>query len=320
MAQVSVIIPTYNRADIVGDAIRSVLNQTVQDVEIIVVDDGSTDHTRQAVDAFADGRVQYFRKANSGPAGARNFGIDKAQGQFLAFLDSDDWWPDSYVACALEKFRQNPQFGAVYSPVTVVFADGRQIKSYKRPAGKEGFITADLFSSGFIWPSAAVFRADLWNNFCFDESLGRSSEDSDAFLRLSLKTQFGFIPDVEAFHRISADSLAVSEGLNPNRLLSLERFYFQLGGQTVVPRSVASKKLSHSCRKMAKEFCRKGKRRAALKLYARAIQYRPFNIGLFFGYLRAARLDKVRDPEPLWEMPRAASETVKTNWSVDECR
>lgn len=90
---VSVIIPTYNRAHLLGRAIQSVLAQTYEDFEIIVVDDASTDVTEQVVKSFADDRINYIRhQKNKGGSSARNTGIKAAKGEFIAFLDSDDEW------------------------------------------------------------------------------------------------------------------------------------------------------------------------------------------------------------------------------------
>ncbi len=88
---VSVVIPTYNRAQMVSEAVRSVLEQTFGDLEVIVVDDGSTDGTREALKPHAD-KIRYLRQENSGVSAARNRGIAEARGSLIAFLDSDDLW------------------------------------------------------------------------------------------------------------------------------------------------------------------------------------------------------------------------------------
>src|SRR6478735_9297243 len=92
---VSVVVITYNTAEYVAHAIDSVLQQTWKNPELIVVDDGSTDETPQVVGRFADHRLKYVRQQNQGPNAARNTGIRQSRGEFVAFLDADDWWlPD----------------------------------------------------------------------------------------------------------------------------------------------------------------------------------------------------------------------------------
>src|SRR5579862_9064675 len=90
--KVSVVIPTYNRADKVGNAIKSVLAQTVHDLEVIVVDDGSSDDTEKVLAKEFGDRVRYYVQANQGASVARNRGIEEARGEWIAFLDSDDTW------------------------------------------------------------------------------------------------------------------------------------------------------------------------------------------------------------------------------------
>lgn len=98
MPKVSVIIPTYNGQYIIVKTVESVLDQSKQDLEVdIVVDDGSSDDTRGVVEIFNDSRVRYFYKTNGGAASARNFGLSKTMGEYVAFLDSDNFWPENYL-------------------------------------------------------------------------------------------------------------------------------------------------------------------------------------------------------------------------------
>ena len=313
MPKVSVIIPTYNRRDVIMKTVESVLSQTEQDLEVIVVDDGSVDDTQSIIKNLNDNRVSYFYKTNGGPSSARNLGLSKANGKYLAFLDSDDFWPDNYLEVMTGYLESNNEFGAAYGPITVVYPDGKEVISYKRPDGKSGWITLDLFKKGFIWPSAAVFRSLVWNDFYFDESLNRTSEDSDAFLRLSTHTQFLFVPDVEAFHRISADSISAEVGVACTRMLVLERFYFRLGGDKVVPAKTARKRLSHACRGVAEDRKSKGAKAAALALYKRAIRHWPYDLRLYLGFLRTLLLSSRKDQEPNWKMPEPLVDPIGPN-------
>ncbi|MCK4999725.1 MAG: glycosyltransferase family 2 protein [Anaerohalosphaera sp.] len=304
MPKVSVIIPTYNRANVVVQAINSVLSQTVQDVEVLLIDDGSSDSTFAVVESIGDGRIRYFKKPNGGAASARNLGLTKVSGQYLAFLDSDDYWPDNYIEKMLECLENNKDFGGVYSPITMIYSDGRTIRSYKKPEGKTGSITKYLFIRGFIWPSACFFRSEVWDGFYFDETL-RSSEDSDAFLRLSPNCWFGFVDSVESFHVVSVDSLSFQEGISCNRLLVLERFYFKLGGKEIIPAVTARRRLSYSCRRVAEHYRRSFAKKAALTLYLRGLRYWPFDLRQYVGIARALLQKKPANGQPVIEVPEA---------------
>lgn len=303
MPLASVIIPAYNRRDVVMEAVNSVLSQTLLDCEVIVVDDGSTDDTRDVVEAMADARVRCYGKENGGAASARNLGLAKASGKYVAFLDSDDYWPEDYLETVIGQLERNPEFGAAYTPVTVVYPDGTKKKSHKAPEGRSGRLTVELFLKGFVWPSASVFRRSVWEDFFFDENIRRSYEDGDAFLRLSMKTLYLFVPEVEAFYRISEDSISSEVGVACTRILVLERFYYRLGGRDVVPAITARKRLSHACRKVAKDRLGKRLRTSSLKLYGRALRYWPFDPRLYVEAGRALMLSKAGDKAPDWAMP-----------------
>jgi len=303
VTKVSVIIPTYNGSGAVKETISSVLAQTWPDVEVIVVDDGSTDDTRAVVESLRDSRVSYFYKTNGGPASARNFGLSKAEGDYIAFLDHDDLWPQDYLDVMVSRLENNAEYGAAYSPITIAYPDGRKVKSYKRPQGKSGRLALDLFGQGFIWTSATVIRRSVLNNFYFDESLRRSYEDGDYFLRLSTRCLFLFVGDVEAIKREHSENFSAKVGVLPTRILVLERFYFQLGGEEFIPAGIARRRLSHACRKVAEVYRRQMSRAAAISLYKRAIRYRPTDLRLYFGLGRAMLLKEKKDANPNWRIP-----------------
>jgi glycosyltransferase involved in cell wall biosynthesis len=181
----SVIIPTYNRAGMVGDAVRSVLEQTFRDYEIIVVDDGSTDGTREALGPFAD-RIRYVHQENGGVAAARNRGIAESRGEYLAFLDSDDLFAPSMLEEALRTFERHPDAGAVFTAEIDLDAQGRQRRvSTKRTPG-EFFTPAGMIGRDTRVGSGRpgiVRRKWVEQLGGFDETLG--PVDSDLWIRYS---------------------------------------------------------------------------------------------------------------------------------------
>ena len=126
--KVSVIIPTYNRADTIKRSIDSVLMQTYGDLEIIVVDDGSTDHTEQIVREYTDSRVRYIRTdGRYGANHARNIGIENAGGEFIAFQDSDDEWHSDKLEKQMRILLNQKQVDIVFTRYLHHFIDGRQV-------------------------------------------------------------------------------------------------------------------------------------------------------------------------------------------------
>lgn len=113
---VSVIIPTYNRAGFLEEALKSVLNQTYSNLEIIVVDDGSTDNTKEVLKPFKD-KIKYFYQENKGPAAAKNTGLKSANGEYIAFLDSDDLWPSSKIEIQIENISDSENVNIVMGGV-----------------------------------------------------------------------------------------------------------------------------------------------------------------------------------------------------------
>jgi glycosyltransferase involved in cell wall biosynthesis len=127
MPEVSVIIPTFNYGRFLATAIGSVLGQTVRDLELVVVDDGSTDNTRDVVSQFAsDLRVRYLYQSNQGDAPARIAGLSIASGRYLAFLDSDDYWMPEKLELQLAAMLAHPQAGAVHSAIYLDTIDQQQ--------------------------------------------------------------------------------------------------------------------------------------------------------------------------------------------------
>ncbi|RPI78464.1 MAG: glycosyltransferase family 2 protein [Chloroflexi bacterium] len=132
MPQVSVIIPTRNRANLLAEAIESVLNQTYSDFELVIVDDGSTDHTAEVVTAFRDQRIVYCKQEKQERGAARNKGVALSQGEFITFLDDDDWYMPRKLEIQVRELRANPDVGIVIGGWDRVKESGELVRS-ERP-------------------------------------------------------------------------------------------------------------------------------------------------------------------------------------------
>jgi glycosyltransferase involved in cell wall biosynthesis len=218
MPGISVIIPTYNSAHYLGEAIKSVLAQTYKDLEIIVIDDGSTDNTKEIVKTYAD-RIIFLQQANSGPAKARNFGIQKSSGEFVAFLDADDVWYPEKLERQMEMFLKNPQYGLIHSDALIRTVDNSQPDrlwfDFKR-RNKSGMVFSDLLAECFIILSSAIIRRQcLEETGCFDENVV-PWEGYDLWLRVTYSYPIGFVNAPLFVRRLHSSNLFYSNFLYEN--------------------------------------------------------------------------------------------------------
>ena len=185
---VSVVIPAYNYAHFLPEAIDSALNQTHKNVEIIVVDDGSTDTTPEVAARYGD-KIRYIRKKNAGLPAARNTGIQHATQPFIGFLDADDIWHPDFLSKCLAAFDAHPhEFGLVAGQATYVDEKGVPFKLKDLRWSFQGKMDhRDILLKTRFSPSAVVARKQaLEAAGLFDESL-RSSEDRDMWIRVGAK-------------------------------------------------------------------------------------------------------------------------------------
>jgi glycosyltransferase involved in cell wall biosynthesis len=221
--KVSVIIPTFNRAYIIEQAIQSVLAQSFEDFEIIVADDGSTDDTAARIAAIADPRLRYLALPHAGaPAAGRNAGIRQARGEILAFLDSDDLWRPDKLAREVAFLDRHPEASAVFSDLEK-YDRGRHTPSFARAAPAFSRWLAEaapaeervlprrllyltLLQEVPIMPSAfAIRRAVVGRLGAFDESW-TTCEDWEFFLRLARTERFGYLDRPLAVLRVLKDA------------------------------------------------------------------------------------------------------------------
>ena len=191
----SVIIPSFNRGSTLSRAIESVLGQSFRDFELIVVDDGSTDNTEAVVASFlGDSRVRYFRTANQGVSAARNFGVDKASGRYLAFLDSDDEWLPEKLQLQNQYLETHPYCHLVHGE-EIWIRRGVRVNPMKKHAKSGGDIFKKATRFCCMSPSTIVIERKFFiDRGGFDESLP-VCEDYDLWLRLCFDQDVGFISD-----------------------------------------------------------------------------------------------------------------------------
>lgn len=184
MVEISVVIPTYNYGKYIKCAIESVLKQTYKDFEIVVVDDGSTDNTKEILYQYFS-QIQYYHIQNSGPAHARNFGIENSKGKYIAFLDADDIWVNTKLEKQIEVFRKNKEVGMVFTECEVFKGN----KVLKKKMGKKKLMKGDLASNIFIFsgvatPTVMVKKKVFENLGKFEESL-TCAEDDNMWIRIA---------------------------------------------------------------------------------------------------------------------------------------
>jgi glycosyltransferase involved in cell wall biosynthesis len=188
--RVSIIIPTFNSAAFVAEAVQSVLDQTYSDYEIIVADDGSTDNTKEALQRFGD-RLTFLTLPHTGICATRNAAIKQSRGEFIALLDSDDIWEADKLELQVEYLDQHPEYGLVYCYSTNFTDASEGNVALVKKVDFEGHIFKDLFTKNSFANSTIVIRRTVFDEAGgYDESL-TAMEDYDLNLRISQKHQIG---------------------------------------------------------------------------------------------------------------------------------
>lgn len=210
MPKISVVIPSYNCAAFLPQTIESVLGQTYSDLEIIMIDDGSTDATADVVKPYLP-HIRYIRQQNKGLPGARNTGINAAQGEFIALLDADDAWVPTKLEQQMPRFA-DAEVGIVYSDFSVRYSDGRFKPSYlvERPLASEGLVLERYIQSRFLFPSTMILRRACFEEFGgFDEEM-LAAEDIELFARICSRWKVALVNEplmirYEGTHNITSN-------------------------------------------------------------------------------------------------------------------
>ena len=259
--RVSVIIPTFNRGWILEEAVDSVLAQTFRDFELIVVDDGSTDDTRQRLQRYGR-RIKCVRQPNQGVSAARNAGLRRSAGELIALLDSDDLWEPAKLARQVAFFEDHPEAQICQTAETWI-RRGRRVNPKRRHRKPSGWIFEPSLALCLVSPSAVMMRRALLETMGgFDVSLP-ACEDYDLWLRVSLHYPIHLIDEPLVVKRGGhADQLSAAPGLDRYRIRSLDKI---LGRQNLTrsQAQAAAAMLREKCRIYAAGCRRRGRNEEA---------------------------------------------------------
>lgn len=208
---VSVITATYNMAEHVAETVEAVLAQDYGNLEAIVVDDGSTDSTRDVLDRFrSDPRVRIIRQENAGQTRAKNRGVEESRGEFVAFCDADDVWRADKLSKQIPRF-EDPRVAVVFSDIVCIDGQGGEldIPPMRRSEGK---VAGALLIDNFVpFPTAVVRGSVLDEMGGFDEHLSMSI-DYDLWLRIAVDHEFAYVREPLAYYRIWAGQMSKNTG------------------------------------------------------------------------------------------------------------
>ena len=224
--KVSVVIPAYNAMSFLPKTLNSVLSQTFQDYEIIIVNDGSSDKINEWAKQISDSRVRLISQENQGQSAARNTGLNLARGEYIAFLDSDDLWEPTKLEKQVRVLEEFPEVGFVYTWVALVDNHDKLLGKAWR-GSFNGDVWAKLIEGNFI----ACGSIPMVRRTCIDtvgsfRQLSFACEDWDMWLRIAAHYSFKAIEEILVYYRANPQSLSRSWKLNPEKKLhDMEQSY-----------------------------------------------------------------------------------------------
>jgi len=259
---VSVIIPTFNRGWIIAEAVESVLSQDFSDFELIVVDDGSTDNTREVLEPYLKD-VIFIQQPNRGVSAARNCGISHAGGRLVAFLDSDDIWMPGKITRQVAFFKSNSE-ALVCQTQEIWNRNGKRVNPKNRHEKREGMIFRESLELCLISPSAVMMRKKLFNTIgVFDETLP-ACEDYDMWLRLLYRYPVYLISEPLIIKRGGHnDQLSRTHSLDKFRIQSLRKIIKE-EPLSISQLSAAMRMLKRKCEIYSHGCLKHGKKTEAL--------------------------------------------------------
>jgi glycosyltransferase involved in cell wall biosynthesis len=298
---VSVVVPAYNCARYVAEALRSALEQQYNPVEIIVVNDGSTDDTPEVIRTFGD-RITLINQSNAGAAAARNAAIEKARGDYIAFLDSDDLWLPGKLAAQVSYLEAHPEIGMVYSAWSEWRTDSTgQFEPPAQP-GKAITVAIDPMTSGWLYnrlllgciihTTTVMIRSEIVKQVgTFDVSL-RRGQDYDYWLRVSRVTPIHKLQNRLSLYRIHGESITHKAHPDNYGVIVIQKALDRWGSVgpdgTVTPQRVINRVLARLWFGFGYSHYECGDLRTAFDAFRHCVSFRPWWYGGWLNLLRSA--------------------------------
>lgn len=228
----SIIIPLYNKEKHIENTIRNIHNQTFQDFEIIIVNDGSTDNSYNLAKNFNDNKTLLYSTENKGVSHARNFGIKKANAKLIAFLDADDTWNNHHLEDLKELYVSYPNCGLYCKAYSKRYRNTLIKSVYKNIPEQTNWmgIVSDYFESSLInciaWTSAVAIPKHIFDSIGdFDKTITMGAgEDTDLWLRIALKHPVAFYNKISAIHNLHAENRISNSNTNNRQFINLDKF------------------------------------------------------------------------------------------------
>jgi len=287
-SEFSVVITVYNKEKYIARVIESVLSQTFQDFEVIVVDDGSTDGSRDAILSFDDSRIKYVHQDNSGlPAAARNKGMDLSRGRYIALLDGDDYWHKDKLMRCKEVLDKMPEVSLVSHNIAFMYK-GKALRIVKFGPYVKRMYDKLLFEGNCLGPSAVVIRREVFfdDGFRFNEDKSLFAlEDYEYWMQLSRKHRFYFIPDVLGYYT-ATDCGAFSkdtDGNAMNLLLLLDTHFAKLDTTGKNIRKIWMRRRASAMCGAGRMYNHLHKFEDSREWYLKALSEYPFSFKAFIG-------------------------------------
>lgn len=210
MSLVTVLILTYNVEEWIEESLKSVMEQTYSDLQILIIDDGSTDKTSEKILSFNDQRIELFKKSHTGLPNSFNYSIDKIKGDYVARLDADDFCDKERISKQLKFLKENDSYSIVGSNFTLINKDGNQIEKIRNPEKHEDIIE-QLPRRCCIWVGSTLMKKDIILQLNGYNEKYKSANDWDFFLRAIGLTDFYNIQEYLSYKRYHPGNISLNE-------------------------------------------------------------------------------------------------------------